>query len=60
MSERGVSELVSRRADGDGRTLPGPRPHIIDERPRLLEEMFLAAVGVDDVDAFNTEDVTKA
>ncbi|WP_090102708.1 hypothetical protein [Lentzea jiangxiensis] len=56
-SERGVSQLVSRRADDDGRTAPGPLPHIRDERPRSLEEEFLAALGVD---AFNTKDVTKA
>jgi hypothetical protein len=47
--------MVSKRADGDGRTFYG-RFHTharrTDERSATLEEEFLAAVDVDDVDAF--------
>lgn len=66
-SERGVFRLVSTRADGDGRTFYG-RFHTYsrrtdgrwricvdydtDERSATLEEEFLAAFDVDDVDAF--------
>jgi ketosteroid isomerase-like protein len=66
-SERGIFQLVSTRADGDGRTFYG-RFHTYsrradgrwricvdydtDERSASLEEEFLAAAGVDDVDAF--------
>ncbi|MFJ5992522.1 YybH family protein [Lentzea sp. NPDC092896] len=66
-SERGIFQLVSTRADGDGRTFYG-RFHTYsrradgrwricvdydtDERSATLEEEFLAAADVDDVDAF--------
>lgn len=66
-SERGIFQLVSTRADGDGRTFYG-RFHTYsrrtdgrwricvdydtDERPATLEQEFLAAIDVDDVDAF--------
>lgn len=66
-SERGIFQMVSKRADGDGRTFYG-RFHTYarrtdgrwricvdydtDERSATLEEEFLAAIDVDDVDAF--------
>jgi ketosteroid isomerase-like protein len=66
-SERGIFQLMSTRADGDGRTFYG-RFHTYsrrvdgrwricvdydtDERAATLEEEFLAARDVDDVDAF--------
>ncbi|MGW6447952.1 YybH family protein [Lentzea sp. NPDC055074] len=66
-SERGIFQLVSTRADGDGRTFYG-RFHTYsrrtdgrwricvhydtDERSATLEEEFHAAIDVDDVDAF--------
>lgn len=68
-SERGIFKIVSKRADGDERTFYG-RFHTyarrIDERWRIcvdydtdersaaLEDEFLAAVDVDDVEAFRT------
>lgn len=66
-SERGIFQIVSKRADGDGRTFYG-RFHTYarrtdgrwricvdydtDERSATLEEEFLVAIEVDDVDAF--------
>lgn len=73
-SERGIFQIVSKRADGDGRTFYG-RFHTYarrtdgrwriyvdydtDERSATLEEEFLAAIDVDDVDAFHAQDVTS-
>ena len=70
-SERGIFQIVSKRADGDGRTFYG-RFHTYarrtdgrwrlcvdydtDERSETLEEEYLAAVGVDDVEAFSALD----
>ncbi|MFD4640367.1 YybH family protein [Lentzea sp. NPDC058436] len=66
-SERGLFRLVSTRADGDGRTFYGRFhtysrrtdgrwrvfvDHDTDERPAALEEDFVAAIDIDDVDAF--------
>ena len=69
-SERGIFQIVSKRADGDERTFYG-RFHTyarrIDERWRIcvdydtdersatLEEEFLAAADVDDVEAFSAQ-----
>lgn len=66
-SERGIFQMVSKHADGDGRTFYG-RFHTYarctdgrwricvdydtDERSATLVEEFLAAIDVDDVDAF--------
>lgn len=47
-SERGIFQLASTRASGDGRTFFG-RFH--------TEEEFLAAIEVDDVDAFSAMNV---
>ncbi|MGW6933858.1 YybH family protein [Lentzea sp. NPDC054927] len=74
-SERGIFQIVSTRADGDGRTFYG-RFHTYarrtdgrwricvdydtDERSATLEEEFLAGIDIDDVEAFGAEDVTSA
>jgi ketosteroid isomerase-like protein len=74
-SERGIFQIVSIRADGDGRTFYG-RFHTYarridghwricvdydtDERSATLEEEYLAAIDVDDVEAFGAHDVTRA
>lgn len=74
-SERGIFQIVSKRADGDERTFYG-RFHTYarrtdgrwrictdydtDERSATLEEEFLAAIDVDDVEAFGAQDVTRA
>lgn len=74
-SERGIFQIRSKRADGDERTFYGrfhtyARPtdgrwsicvdYDTDERSETLEEEFLAAIDVDDVEAFNAQDVTRA
>jgi ketosteroid isomerase-like protein len=69
-SERGIFQIVSKRPDGDERTFYG-RFHTYarrtdgrwrlcvdydtDERSETLEEEYLAAVGVDDVEAFSAQ-----
>lgn len=69
-SERGIFQIVSKRADGDERTFYG-RFHTYarrmderwrisvdydtDERSAALEEEFLAAADVDDVEAFSAQ-----
>jgi ketosteroid isomerase-like protein len=73
-SERGIFQIVSKRADGDGRTFYGRfhtyarrtdgRWRIVvdydtDERSAALAEEFLAAIDVDDVEAFRSQDVTS-
>lgn len=73
-SERGIFRIVSKRADGDERTFYG-RFHTYarrtdgqwrlcvdydtNERSATLEEEFLLAVDVDDVEVFSTQDVTS-
>jgi ketosteroid isomerase-like protein len=68
--ERGIFQIVSKRADGDERTFYG-RFHTYarradgrwrlcvdydtDERSESLEEEYLTAVGIDDVEAFSTQ-----
>ncbi|WP_346136942.1 hypothetical protein [Lentzea roselyniae] len=69
-SERGIFQIVSKRADGDERTFYGRfhtyarRTHErwricvdydTDERTATLEEEFLVAVDVDDVEAFSAQ-----
>ncbi|MFS8101648.1 hypothetical protein LFM09_31430 [Lentzea alba] len=73
-SERGIFQILSKRANGDERTFYGrfhtyARPtggrwricvdYDTDERSATLEEEFLAAADVDDVEAFSAQDVTK-
>jgi len=74
-SERGLFQIVSTRPDGEARAFYG-RFHTYarrtdgrwricvdydtDERSATLEEEFLAAIDVDDVEAFSTHDVTRA
>lgn len=74
-SERGIFQIVSKRSDGDERTFYG-RFHTYarrtdgrwricvdydtDERSTTLEEEFLAAIEVNDVEAFSAQDVTRA
>jgi ketosteroid isomerase-like protein len=74
-SERGIFRIVSKRSESDERTFYG-RFHTCarrtggrwricfdydtDERPATLEKEFLAAVDVDDVDAFCTQPVASS
>lgn len=73
-SERGLFQIVSKRADGDERTFYG-RFHTYarrmdgrwricadydtDERSATLEEEYLAGVDVDDVEAFSTHAIAR-
>ncbi|KJK53302.1 hypothetical protein UK23_01215 [Lentzea aerocolonigenes] len=73
-SERGIFQIVSRRADGDERTFYG-RFHTYarrtdgrwricsdydtDERSATLEEEFLAAADVNDVEAFSAQVIAR-
>lgn len=74
-SERGIFQIVSKRSESDERTFYG-RFHTCarrtdgrwricidydtDERSATLGEEFLAAVDVDDVDAFSAPDTVRA